>query len=74
MTFLHLDQAHGNPAVTATRAIGRAVKSAAQRIDTWAARSRQRAELADLDARTLHDIGLSRSDIEVEINKPFWRN
>jgi len=44
------------------------------RIESWAERSRQRAELANLDARTLHDIGLSRSDIAVEINKPFWRN
>jgi uncharacterized protein YjiS (DUF1127 family) len=74
MTFLHLDHAQGNPGIELARIVGRAVKSVASRIDTWAARSRQRAELANLDERTLHDIGLSQSDISAEINKPFWRN
>lgn len=74
MTFLHLTHAHGNPAAAATRAVGRAALAVVTRFETWAERSRQRSELANLDARTLHDIGISRSDIAVEINKPFWRN
>ncbi|MBT5414907.1 MAG: DUF1127 domain-containing protein [Rhodospirillaceae bacterium] len=74
MTFLHLDHAHGNPGIEAARTVGRAAKAVLARFETWAERSRQRAELANLDARTLHDIGLSRSDIAVEINKPFWRH
>ena len=39
----------------------------------WRRRSRERAELAALDDRTLKDIGLSRADAEFLSNKPFWR-
>jgi uncharacterized protein YjiS (DUF1127 family) len=40
---------------------------------TWWELARQRRALAGLDDRGLADIGLSRSDIDAEINKPFWR-
>ncbi len=36
-------------------------------------RSRQRRDLAALSDHNLRDIGLSRSDVEAEIGKPFWR-
>ena len=39
----------------------------------WRRRARSRAELAALDDRTLRDIGVSRGDIRLEIDKPFWR-
>ena len=39
----------------------------------WRKRARARRELATLDARTLRDLGLTASQIEFEINKPFWR-
>jgi uncharacterized protein YjiS (DUF1127 family) len=39
----------------------------------WRRRSRERAELATLDARTLADIGLTPSDAEFLANKPFWK-
>ena len=39
----------------------------------WSRRSRERAELAALDDRTLKDIGLTRADAEFLSNKPFWR-
>lgn len=74
MTFLHLDHTTSIPGAENARTVGRAVKAVIARLDTWAERSRQRAELANLDERTLHDVGLSRSDIELEINKPFWRH
>lgn len=45
-----------------------------QILATWRSRARQRRELANLDARTIHDIGLSASDIQFEANKPFWRD
>jgi uncharacterized protein YjiS (DUF1127 family) len=41
---------------------------------TWRQRARQRKELAGLDARTLHDLGLSPSEVNFEVNKPFWRS
>ena len=36
-------------------------------------RRRQRRALADLDDRSLRDIGLSRRQAEREAAKPFWR-
>ena len=34
---------------------------------------RQRRELAQWTDRDLHDVGLSRSDVAFEAEKPFWR-
>ena len=42
-------------------------------LQEWRRRSRERAELAALDDRTLKDIGLTRADAEFLSNKPFWR-
>ncbi len=36
-------------------------------------RGRQRRTLMSRDDHMLHDIGLSRSDVEREASKPFWR-
>jgi uncharacterized protein YjiS (DUF1127 family) len=38
-----------------------------------ARRWRQRRMLKTLDERTLHDIGISRSQALAEARKPFWR-
>ena len=40
----------------------------------WRQRAKERRELATLDARTLRDLGLSASDVNFEVNKPFWRS
>ena len=40
----------------------------------WRRRARERRELASLDTRTLRDLGLSSSEIQFEVNKPFWRS
>ena len=42
-------------------------------IHTWRDRMRTRQELAQWSERDLHDVGLSRSDIVHETEKPFWR-
>jgi uncharacterized protein YjiS (DUF1127 family) len=39
----------------------------------WRERQRQRRELAQWTERDMHDIGISRSDIANEVEKPFWR-
>lgn len=39
----------------------------------WRNRVRQRRELAKWTDRDLHDVGLSWSDIALEVKKPFWR-
>ena len=36
-------------------------------------RARQRRDLAALSDHALRDIGLSRTEVDVEIDKPFWR-
>jgi uncharacterized protein YjiS (DUF1127 family) len=40
---------------------------------TAAGRWRQRRMLKTLDERTLHDIGISRSQALAEARKPWWR-
>ncbi len=40
---------------------------------TWHQRVRDRQALDRLDAHMLHDIGLSRADVEHEVSKPFWQ-
>ena len=38
-----------------------------------AERARQRRQLAELSDAMLRDIGLTRSDVDAETRKPFWR-
>lgn len=42
-------------------------------LDVWAARSRDRRQLASLSNRMLDDIGLSRADVIAETEKYFWQ-
>ena len=37
----------------------------------WHERSRQRRQLQSMSDHMLHDIGLGRGEVEVEISKPF---
>jgi uncharacterized protein YjiS (DUF1127 family) len=39
----------------------------------WRQRYEARRELSQWTERDLHDVGLSRSDIIHEAEKPFWR-
>ena len=39
----------------------------------WQDRIRQRRQLAGMDERLLSDIGVTRSDVAAETEKPFWR-
>ena len=58
------------------RPLGQALHRVALYIVTtlhvWQGRARQRRELQQLDDRMLKDIGLTRADVEREVNKPFW--
>ena len=50
-----------------------AVKRAFVTLRIWRERVRQRRELAQWTDHDLHDVGLSWSDIAVEIEKTVWR-
>ncbi|HEX2581289.1 MAG TPA: DUF1127 domain-containing protein [Dongiaceae bacterium] len=43
------------------------------RLIAWQDRMWSRRELAKFDDFLLRDLGLSRADIDAEIDKPFWR-
>jgi len=49
------------------------VARAAGLLATWRQRAADRRQLCDLDDHMLRDVGLSRGEVEFEINKPFWR-
>jgi uncharacterized protein YjiS (DUF1127 family) len=55
-------QTSGSIAVWVTRLIGR-----------WRTRVQERKAFAKMNHRDLHDIGVSRWEIERELAKPFWR-
>ena len=50
-----------------------AVVAVFELVSVWQERRRQRLTLGRLDDRMLHDIGLTYSDVDREISKPFWR-
>jgi uncharacterized protein YjiS (DUF1127 family) len=70
----------GQPAGQHVHSILRAVGSLAERVRAagntlavWHRRHRDRRHLANLQCQMLRDIGLSFSDVEAEIAKPFWQ-
>jgi uncharacterized protein YjiS (DUF1127 family) len=66
-------QVHHPISVAARFGIGAGLEAVASAFYEWRDRVRQRKMLARLDDRLLSDIGLSRSDVEREVQKPFWR-
>ena len=58
---------------TVSRWLKATLSRIAATLHEWRRRRRDRAELATLDERMLRDIGVSRTEVLHEINKPFWR-
>lgn len=54
-------------------AIGRHIRRLQDLLTTCYQRAHQRRQLAELDARQLDDIGISREQALQESAKPFWR-
>jgi uncharacterized protein YjiS (DUF1127 family) len=48
-------------------------QAACRLVGLWRWRVRDRCSLAKLGEREMHDLGLTRADIEREWYKPFWR-
>ena len=44
-----------------------------QLLREWRRRAHSRREIVMLDDRTIGDLGISRSQVEFEAQKPFWR-
>jgi uncharacterized protein YjiS (DUF1127 family) len=42
-------------------------------LSLWRKRIREKRALERLDDRDLHDFGATRSDVEAELRRPFWR-
>ncbi|GAB5469554.1 MAG: hypothetical protein Kilf2KO_25840 [Rhodospirillales bacterium] len=40
---------------------------------TWQARDAERMHLSQLDQRSLEDMGLTKADVQYEVEKPFWQ-
>jgi uncharacterized protein YjiS (DUF1127 family) len=44
-----------------------------RKIRLWHSRISERRSFASFDNRDLHDLGMSRWELERELSKPFWR-
>jgi uncharacterized protein YjiS (DUF1127 family) len=49
------------------------VERLGRQIRLWSSRIRERRTFASFDNRDLHDLGMSRWELERELMKPFWR-
>jgi uncharacterized protein YjiS (DUF1127 family) len=58
---------------TAVAAVDSATAPVVTQLFTWIQRARDRNALQRLDEHMLHDIGISRADVDYETSKPFWR-
>lgn len=54
--------------------IEEATNKVSKTLKVWSSRSNDRRQLAMMNDRMLADIGLSRADIAVEVNKHFWQH
>ncbi len=52
--------------------LGQIAAQAFETVLVWQERASQRRALAQLDARMLKDVGLSRAEVDLELRKPFW--
>lgn len=67
-----VDVRAGYPALSRRRSLVVVLRAVMRQIARWHALYRQRQQLASLSDHALKDIGLSRADIEPEVNRPFW--
>jgi uncharacterized protein YjiS (DUF1127 family) len=67
-----LINSHSSQPTLATRATA-AIEALGRTLHLWRARARERDALTLIDERDLHDLSLSRYDVQRELAKPFWR-
>jgi uncharacterized protein YjiS (DUF1127 family) len=61
--------ARATPAVSISDRLFRAILV----LENWAERARQRRALRELPEYVMHDLALSKADVEAEASKPFWK-
>jgi len=66
-------QTLGSPLVSAAQPRGSLLVRAADTFLTWLERAQARRALATMNEFQLKDVGLSRADVQGEVDKPFWR-
>jgi len=54
-------------------AVGAALSASVLALVIWQERAHARARLERLDAAALKDMGLTSTDVSLEIDKPVWR-
>jgi uncharacterized protein YjiS (DUF1127 family) len=60
------------PAATHGGALLRAPFTLLTRLAAWQRQAEERSHMLRLSAHELHDLGLSRADVEEMARKPFW--
>jgi len=70
---LNLSQQLSNHLPTCEKIGAFNIQSLWAKLKVWKAISKQRKHLARLDDRLLNDIGLTKEQVRVEVDKPFWK-
>jgi uncharacterized protein YjiS (DUF1127 family) len=61
------------PNIRGSAASSQLLTNLVNKVAQWQERARGRHLLQQLDDRMLHDVGLSRSDVDCECAKHFWQ-
>jgi uncharacterized protein YjiS (DUF1127 family) len=64
---------HGSVRQVRASYISEGLVSLFNRVQDWSERRRTRGHLYQMPDYILHDIGVSRAEVETEYQKPFWR-
>ncbi len=62
----------GNAEISSADTTSNLASKFCKTVNTWRQRSRIRAKLAGIPSHSLQDIGISKIDAMIELNKPFW--
>lgn len=56
-----------------SRPAGALLTDLVELVELWIERAHERRDLRTISEASLHDVALSRADVEREAAKPFWR-